>query len=240
LRNAVFESDMRATRWEFENRAWIFGAIFGVSFFLSSIDRRNAAVAIAEPIAARLRLDGDAVVRAIFAAGALVAALGAATRTWASAYLAADVVYAEKLQTASLVADGPYRFVRNPLYLGNVLLAIGMGTMASRFGFALMNVSMLLFSYRLILREEGELAEAQGAGYHAYCARVPRLFPSPAPRIPSAGRAPRWTKAFLAESWYWGFALAVAVFAATLSVELFFAILVASIALLFIVTSRAN
>jgi protein-S-isoprenylcysteine O-methyltransferase Ste14 len=193
---------MTATRWEFENRAWILGAIFGVSFFLSPIDRRNTAVAIAGPIAAWLKVDGDAAVRAVFALGALLAALGAATRTWASAYLAADIVYAEQLKTASLVADGPYRFVRNPLYFGNVLLAIGMGTMASRFGFVLLNVLMLLFSYRLILREEGELAAAQGAGYDAYRSRVPRLFPSPVPRIPSAGRPPRWAKAFLAESWY--------------------------------------
>jgi len=126
------------------------------------------------------------------------------------------------------------------LLRGNVLLAIGMGTMASRFGFVLLNVLMLLFSYRLILREEGELAAAQGAGYAAYRARVPRLLPSPAPRIPSAGRPPRWAKAFVAESWYWGFALAVAVFAATLSVTLFFAILIASIAALFVITSRAN
>lgn len=231
---------MRATRWEFENRAVIIGVIFGVSFLLSSLDRKNAAVAIAEPIAARIHVDGDAVVRAIFALGALLAALGAATRTWASAYLAAEVVYADQVKTASLVADGPYRFVRNPLYLGNQLLALGMGTMASRFGFVLLNVLMLLFSYRLILREEGELAAAQGAGYAAYCARVPRLFPWPVPRIASAGRTPRWGKAFVAESWYWGFALAVAVFAATLSVKLFFGILIVSIATLFAITSRAN
>ena len=229
---------MKATRWEFENRAVILGVVFGVSFFLSSFDRRNAAVAVAEPLAARLHVDGDAAARAVFALGAVIAALGAATRTWASAYLAADVVYAEQLKTASLVADGPYRFVRNPLYLGNVFLAIGMGAMASRFGFVLLNALMLLFSYRLILREEGELAAAQGAGYDAYRARVPRLFPSPTPLVPSAGRRPRWKNAFVAESWYWGFALAVAVFAATLSVKLLFGILAVSIAMLFTVSSR--
>src|SRR5437762_2438082 len=229
---------MKATRWEFENRAVILGVVFGVSFFLSSFDRGNAAVAVAEPLAARLHVGGDAAVRAVFVVGAVIAALGAATRTWASAYLAADVVYAEQLKTASLVGDGPYRFVRNPLYLGNVFLAIGMGTMASRFGFVLLNALMLLFSYRLILREEGELAAVQGAGYDAYRARVPRLFPSPTPLVPSAGRRPRWKNAFIAESWYWGFALAVAVFAATPSVTLFFGILAVCIAMLFMVSSR--
>lgn len=231
---------MKATRWEFENRAVILGGIFALSFLLSPLDRTNAAVAMAEPLARALHTYDNSVARSIFAIGALLVALAALIRTWGSAYLSADVVYAGRVKTASLVADGPYRFVRNPLYFANVLLAIGMGTMASRFGFVLLNVLMLLFSYRLILREEGELARAQGAAYDAYRARVPRLFPSPTPRVASAGRPPRWAAAFKAESWYWGFALAVAVFAATLSVKLFFGILIVSIATLVLITSRAN
>lgn len=231
---------MKATRWEFENRAVLLGGIFAVSFFVSRLDRRNAVVAVAEPLARALHTYDNSVARAIFAIGALIVVLAALIRTWASAYLSADVVYAGPVKTASLVADGPYRFVRNPLYLANVLLAIGMGTLASRLGFVLLNALMLVFSYRLILREEGELARAQGAGYAAYCARVPRLFPALTPRTPSAGRAPRWAAAFKAESWYWGFALAVAVFAATLSIKLFFGILTVSIAALVLITSRAS
>jgi hypothetical protein len=144
------------------------------------------------------------------------------------------------VKTASLVADGPYRFVRNPLYFANVLLAIGMGTMASRSGFVVLNVLMVLFSYRLILREESELASAQGSGYDAYRARVPRLLPVLGPRTPSAGRRPRWADGFKAEAWYWGFAAAVTAFAATLSVKWFFVMLVASIAALWLVTSRSR
>lgn len=231
---------MKATRWEFENRAVILGGIFALSFFVSPLDRKNAVVAVAEPLARALNTYDNSVARAIFAIGALLVALAALIRTWASAYLSADVVYAGQVKTASLVADGPYRFVRNPLYLANVLLAIGMGTLASRFGFVLLNALMLVFSYRLILREEGELARAQGAGYDRYRARVPRLFPALTPRTPSAGRAPRWAAAFKAESWYWGFALAVAVFAATLSIKLFFGILTVSIAALVLITSRAS
>jgi hypothetical protein len=80
----------------------------------------------------------------------------------------------------------------------------------------------------LIRREESELAAAQGGGYAAYRARVPRLMPSPVPRIPSAGRPPDWAGGFRAELWYWGFALAV----------IFFAILAASVATLFVGSHR--
>jgi protein-S-isoprenylcysteine O-methyltransferase Ste14 len=229
---------VKATRWEFENRAVIIGLVFAAAFLCSSLDARNAAVALAEPLAASLHVDGYRAARAIFALAAVSVALAAVMRTWASAYLAADVVYADRVKTASLVADGPYRFVRNPLYFANVLLTAGMGAMASRLGFVVLNGLMVLFSYRLILREEGELASAQGAAYADYRARVPRLFPALRPRMRSAGGHAHWANGIEAEAWCWGFAAAMAAFAATLSVALFFVVLSASIVTLWIVTSR--
>src|SRR5207244_5419566 len=106
-------------------------------------------------------------------------------RTWASAYLKSEVVYASEIKTAALVADGPYRHVRNPLYFGNVLLALGMGAMASRTGFVVLQILMWLFCYRLIFREEAELRAVQGEQYDAFKKAVPRLLPSLTPRIPS-------------------------------------------------------
>ena len=228
---------MRATDWEFEYRAAIIGGLFAVAFALAPLDRRNAAVALGSVLASRIGGGADRLTRAIFAVGALAAALAAFLRTWASAYLSSDVVYADSVKTASLVADGPYRFVRNPLYLANVVLAAGFGVMASRLGFVVLNVFMLMFSLRLIRREEDELESAQGAGYAVYRARVPRLLPSPTPRVPASGRRAQWADGFKSESWYWGFAMAVAVFAVTLSVPAFFVIMAASIATLFF-TSR--
>jgi hypothetical protein len=97
---------------------------------------------------------------------------------------------------------------------------------------------MVLFSYRLILREEGELAAAHPNGYDRYRSRVPRLVPSPTPRVPGSGRPARWADGFRAELWYWGFALATAVFAATLSAPAFFLILGASVATLIFKSDR--
>jgi protein-S-isoprenylcysteine O-methyltransferase Ste14 len=225
---------MKATHWEFKNRALVFGLIFGVSFFLYSVDRQTSAAALANWLEPRTSVDATLLARILFGVAAFVLALGALTRTWASAYLHADVVYASGVKSASLVADGPYRHVRNPLYFGNVLLAIGLGAMMSRSGFFLAIVLMVVFCYRLILREESELGANQGAQFDAYCKAVPRLFFSPAPRIPSSGRAADWNAGFKAEAWCWGIAAGAAAFAITLKPAFFFGILAASLALFWI------
>ena len=67
-----------------------------------------------------------------------------------------------KIHTERLLADGPYRYVRNPLYLGNIFMAAGMGLMASRSGFLILLLGMTVFVIRLILREEAELLRDQG------------------------------------------------------------------------------
>jgi Phospholipid methyltransferase len=143
-------------------------------------------------------------------------------------------VYAAEVKAESLVADGPYRQVRNPLYFANVLMAIAIGAMMSRTGFFLAVVAMLVFCYRLILREEAELQPDQGEHYEGYRKAVPRLWPSLRPRIASAGCQAKWAEGFKAESWYWGFAAALVGFAMTLSVKLFFVILAASLALFWV------
>jgi protein-S-isoprenylcysteine O-methyltransferase Ste14 len=56
----------------------------------------------------------------------------ALVRSWAEAYLHSSVVHDSELHTERLMADGPYRYVRNPLHLGLILLAAWMRTMASR------------------------------------------------------------------------------------------------------------
>jgi hypothetical protein len=83
--------------------------------------------------------------------------------------------------------------------------------------------------FGLILREEDKLQAHQGEQYEGYRKAVPRLWPALRPRIPSAGNPARWTEGFEAESWYWGFAVALAVFAVTLKLVPFFAILGASL-----------
>lgn len=225
---------MKGTDWEFRNRALLFGLIFGLTFPLYALDRHNAGVAIANWIGPALRMNPHVVSRFLFFIAAALLATAAFLRTWASSYLLAEVVYAAGLRTESLVADGPYRRVRNPLYLGNAIMAAGLGVMMNRIGFPVAMLATVVFCYRLILREEAELGTIQGKPYQAYSNSVPRLWPSPWPRIPSAGGQPRWAEGFKAECWCWGFAAAVLVFAATLSLAAFYAILAASVVWLWV------
>ncbi len=218
-----------ASDFEFKNRFWIIGAIFFVAFGAYNLDHQTAGVAVADWIAhlhGAIATNGD--YRWVFGAAALFALVAAAIRTWATAYLDVKVMVAGRVQTARLVADGPYRYVRNPLYLGNILLAIGFGMMASRIGCAILVVGMWLFVYRLILREEAGISASQGEAYRAYCAAVPRLLPALRPQLPSANRTPDWTGGFLGEAFMWVLAASLVTFAISLKRQIYFGVLAAS------------
>jgi protein-S-isoprenylcysteine O-methyltransferase Ste14 len=216
----------------------VFGMILGCSFAFYAVDQQNVTAAGANWIEARWHVNADLVARALFAAAAFMLILAALLRTWASAYLHAGVVYASGVKTAALVADGPYRRVRNPLYFANVMMAVALGSMMSRVGFFMVVMAMVVFCYRLIFREEQELQASHCEGYAAYCRAVPRLWASLWPKIPGSGRAAQWKDGFKAESWYWGFALALVAFAVTLKLVLFFVILGASLGLFWMLASK--
>ncbi len=231
---------MRATYWEFKNRALVIGLLIFAAFGLYSLDSQNVTAAFANALEHRFGLNADTTARVLLFAAALLVGLAALLRTWASAYLETNVVYASNVQTATLVAAGPYRFVRNPLYLANVLLAVGIGSMMSRTGFVFGVLAMVIFSYRLIFREEDQLRLAQTAQYAAYLRAVPRLWPSLTSRLPASAQLPNWKAGYKAESWYWGFALAVAAFALTLQMKWFFLVVAASVALLLALSAAAE
>ena len=77
--------------------------------------------------------------------------------------------------TDVIVAQGPYRFSRNPIYLGMVLLQLGLGVWAnSLWFFVLAILSALLLTWGVIWREESYLERKFGDDYLAYRARVRR------------------------------------------------------------------
>src|SRR3974390_1455760 len=55
---------------------------------------------------------------ALIGIAALIAAAGAIIRVWGTAYLGPATVNSLNMQAGTVMADGPYRCVRNPLYLG--------------------------------------------------------------------------------------------------------------------------
>lgn len=216
---------MQASEFEFRHRFWLFGAVYWVGFGCYAFDHRSTAgwlVSLARGGEADLApLTLRHALQLAFALGVALVAAAAALRTWASAYLASERVHDSALRSEALVADGPYRHLRNPLYLGTILMAVGIGLAASRTGFAVIVAGTLVGSLRLIGREEAALLAAQGEGYAAYLRAVPRLWPALRPRLPAGGVTPRWGQAWAGETFVWGLALALAVFAATLNLRVF-------------------
>lgn len=188
---------MRATEFEFRQRFWLIGLIYWIGFACYSLDRTNAGVKLLALTRHASNPDspsGRHELQLIFGAGALLCALAALIRTWGAAYLRSEVVHDLNLRTEALVADGPYRYVRNPLYLGTILLSAGIGLMASGLGWFVIVIGNILFTFRLIGREESALAETQGSGYRDYLVAVPRLWPALGPRLPAGGMKPRWRR----------------------------------------------
>ena len=79
-----------------------------------------------------------------------------------------------------LVQGGPYTLVRNPMYLG--ILLIGAGVILSCFKLWLLLIFLIVLVARyltLVFKEEKLLLSAFGQEYALYCSRIPRLFPRP-------------------------------------------------------------
>ena len=112
--------------------------------------------------------------------------------------------------TGGIIEDGPYRHLRNPLYVGTFLHVLALGLLMSSSGAIFTIVTIGIMQVRLILGEEAFLTRQLGAPYLAYVAKVPRLLPAIVPRIPAAGCEPRWGQAFLGEAYFWGVALSLA------------------------------
>jgi protein-S-isoprenylcysteine O-methyltransferase Ste14 len=233
----------QATDFEFHNRFWMIGAIFGVAFFCYSVDKTNAANALAQHILS-YGSHGSVVnpdspqfnnaVRVLFAWGTLFLVLAALIRSWATAYLQSGVVHDAAIHSERLVADGPYRHVRNPLYLGNILMTLGIGLMASRIGFLVLVVGNLVFMIRLIRHEEAGLLQSQGESYRQYLQAVPQLWFSFHARVPGGDGQPNWSDGFLAELFFWSFAFGMVILTITLNANYFFLTMGAGFAIYFL------
>jgi protein-S-isoprenylcysteine O-methyltransferase Ste14 len=77
----------------------------------------------------------------------------------------------------SLVTDGIYAAVRNPSYLGMLVMMLGWG-LAFRSGVGVLLAALIILPLVARIRSEEHLLRKQfGADYEAYCARTWRLMP---------------------------------------------------------------
>ncbi len=196
--------------WWYRNRGPLIGAIYACGFFLGYLQFGAPPDA---PAAVAWGLHWGAWgVYSLFWAGIQIALLGWLARYFGSAYLRGDVVFAADVQRDRLIVAGPFSFTRNPLYLGNDLLAIGIGLYAPPFGFAIIVLGNIIFGIILAGEEQQQLLKQYGAQYVAYCKAVPPFLPRlmPAKFAPGATVTPSWRNAFRSESWALALALAPA------------------------------
>jgi protein-S-isoprenylcysteine O-methyltransferase Ste14 len=84
----------------------------------------------------------------------------------------------------AFVAWGPYRWTRNPMYVGNLILAVGIGLYLQSTTYLLYVIALSLVTHLYVTRsEEPHLRERYGRSYLDYCAHTPRWLPKPPPAL---------------------------------------------------------
>jgi len=112
--------------------------------------------------------------------GVLITFLGLAIRAWASGHLSKE---------RRLAVSGPYRYSRNPLYIGNFLLGIGIVVGGrSWWVFGLFVCYYGIFYPLIIRRERNRMRALFPQQYEEYGKKVPLFFPSFRKHLPAKGK----------------------------------------------------
>jgi protein-S-isoprenylcysteine O-methyltransferase Ste14 len=194
----------------FRLRMWIQVAIVVLGFWapwlsMSSLSALDFGSRISTLEWLALEISRTGIVRFTYAtpivivAGALAAFLGALFRVWGAAYLGYFTVHHAEMQAGGVMAAGPYRYLRNPLYLGAWFMMLAMSLLMPPTGALFVMVLETLFLVRTILSEEAFLSEQLGEPYREYLRAVPRILPSFGSSVPRAAAQPNWPIALLTE-----------------------------------------
>jgi protein-S-isoprenylcysteine O-methyltransferase Ste14 len=102
--------------------------------------------------------------------GSVIALTGLGLRLWAAGCL-------EKHK--ELCRIGPYRWTRNPLYLGSFVMGIGFCVASAQIWLLAFFILLFAIVYTpVIRREQVELRQAYGRSYQDYIEKVPVFFPT--------------------------------------------------------------
>jgi protein-S-isoprenylcysteine O-methyltransferase Ste14 len=109
--------------------------------------------------------------------GVPAVAIGELLRLWAVHHIGV-ISRTRSDRLGPLIVTGPFSIVRNPLYVGNILLWAGFAVSARLGWLAPLVVLLLMLEYHAIVRWEERLLESRlGDGYRAYTLGVPRWLP---------------------------------------------------------------
>lgn len=112
--------------------------------------------------------------------GFIIALIGEAIRLWGVSWAGSETRTTGNVGGTFLIISGPFAFVRNPLYLGNIIIYLGLGIMSLAMFPYLLIIALIFFfiQYSLIVSEEEEyLEKTYGEHYRKYFSAVPRFFP---------------------------------------------------------------
>lgn len=193
----------------FRHRVWLIAGAFFAATFLAHFLANRFTVPFGSWMALdpRLRLGaqgplGGAPTLQLLAPTLLFVA-GMALRAWGTSYLRGNVMLDKRLHTERLIVAGPFRWCRNPLYLGNVLFAAGFGLYLPPPGLLLAVAGMGAAVGVVAAAEAKALRRVYGAEYDAYARAVPMFLPRPPPKGLLRGTPvrPDWRNGLATELW---------------------------------------
>lgn len=116
--------------------------------------------------------------------GIIVLGVGELVRLWGVSYAGSETRTTSKVGASQLVTQGPFAYLRNPLYFGNVLIYFGVSIMANSL-FPYLQILALLYFYMqyhfIINEEEIFLRNKFKEKYEDYYKSVNRFFPGFSP-----------------------------------------------------------
>ncbi len=99
--------------------------------------------------------------------------VGVALRIWAQQHLHHRLKVHKQLTTT-----GPYQFVRNPLYIGNMMICLSATLVSELVWLVPLTLFWCAMTYSIVIRyEEARLLNKYGDAYRRYLLEVPRWFP---------------------------------------------------------------
>jgi protein-S-isoprenylcysteine O-methyltransferase Ste14 len=115
-------------------------------------------------------------------AGILLVFIGEWIRLWANGYVGhrkVSVAGEGEQKIGHLITGGPYAYVRNPLYVGSILIGVGVCVTLGNLWAAFFGFIAFVWIYNCkIQEEEARIQNEWGEEYARYCASVPRWIPS--------------------------------------------------------------
>ncbi len=136
--------------------------------------------------------------------GGGLALAGEFIRSWGVAYAGSLTRVTGGVGAPEVIVAGPFAHVRNPLYLGNVIMYIGIAIMSHALfpWLTLFAFIFFVFQYTMIISLEEDFLEKEfGAGYLEFKKNVPRFIPRllPYESPAQATQLPRWLEAMKSE-----------------------------------------